>query len=336
MTSTKEGLRSRVTAASTAVTTQQEASIGRPNTVYSFLTDPKTNKQMTRMLGTEEMAERWLRIALTLCRQTPKLMACTPESFAGALMQCAQLKLEPGPPLGLAWILPYDKNTKIDGQWVKRLDAQFILGYPGIVQLAMRSAQIASIAAHAVCEGDEFRFDYLSNERHHRPPTRGLRGKAIGYYAVAQFANGGTYFNYMSREELIAHRDEFAAAKKFKSGPWYEDADKERSPLFDGMARKTMIRQARPYLPASPDFILATTVDESVIRVDPSGKMLIDDAELETLVTTPQEPTVAIAAAEEDAPPEPATLEAPPDDQATFDEIEAILEEGGPEDDLPL
>lgn len=325
-----EGLRNRVVASSTALTTGQDGTVGQPNTVYGFLTDPKTNKQIARMLGTEEMAERWLRIALTLCRQTPKLMTCSPESFAGALMQCAQLKLEPGPPLGLAWILPYEKNTKVNGQWVKRTDAQFILGYPGIVQLAMRSAQIASIAAHAVCEGDEFRFDYLSNERHHRPPLHGLRGRAIGYYAVAQFANGGTYFNYMSREEVIAHRDEFAAAKKFKSGPWFEDADKERTPLFDGMARKTMIRQARPYLPASPDFILATTVDEAVIRVDERGKMLIDDAELESLITAGESDGAVVDAIE--GPKEEVTVEAEGAAKApagveepTFDEIEAIL-----------
>ncbi len=318
-------LRNRVVASSAAVTT--EAGERGPETVYGFLTDPRTNRQLARMVGTEEMAERWLRIALTLCRQVPKLMTCTQDSFAGALMQCAQLKLEPGPPLGLAWILPYKHNVKVGNSWQKRTDAQFILGYPGIIQLAMRSAQIASIAAHTVCEGDEFRFDYLSQERYHRPPTRGLRGQPIGYYAVAQFANGGTYFNYMSREEMVAHRDEFAAAKEFKSGPWFEDADKDRSPLFDGMARKTMIRQARPYLPASPDFILATTVDEAVIRVDDKGKMLIDDAELESLVTASGADGAVVDVVEAPAAePDAEAAAAPaPSGEPLFDDVAAIL-----------
>jgi recombination protein RecT len=284
MSKSPEALKDRVEAASTAVVAQTDITPGRPNSVIGFLTDTKTTRQMARLLGTDEMAERWLRIALTVCRQTPKLLACTPESFAGALMQCAQLKLEPGPPLGLAWILPYDKSVKVNGAWHKVPEAQFMLGYAGIVQLAQRSGQIANIFANAVCEGDEFGFDYLTGEKHHKPPTRGLRGKAIGFYCSARYANGGEHFLYMSREQMVQHRDQFAAAKKFKSGPWYEDEAAEQSPLFDGMGRKTMVRLSRPYLPASPDFIQAIQADEHVSRFEVnSARVVIDDESFEGL-----------------------------------------------------
>jgi recombination protein RecT len=324
-------LRSRVEAASTAVVAQTDASAGTPNSVTGYLMDPRTTRQISRLLGTEEMAERWLRIALTVCRQTPKLLACTPESFAGALMQCAQLKLEPGPPLGLAWILPYDKSVKVNGAWHKVPEAQFMLGYSGIVQLAQRSGQIANIFANAVCEGDEFGFDYLTGEKHHKPPTRGLRGKAIGFYCSAKYANGGEHFLYMTREEMVKHRDQFAAAKKFKNGPWYEDEALEASPLFDGMGRKTMVRLSRPYLPASPDFIQAIQADERVSRLEiSSDRVVIDDESFEGLNLGGETPT-AVDAETPALATAPTEVAGPPDLVIeNFDEGTAEDESGTP------
>jgi recombination protein RecT len=234
--------------------------------------------------------------------------------------------LEPGPPLGLAWILPFDNNRKVSGTWHKITEAQFLLGYPGIVQLAMRSGQLADIAAHAVCEGDEFSFDYLSGEKHHKPPIRGLRGKAIGFYCAARYANGGEHFRYMTREQMVQHRDQFAASKKFKSGPWFEDESQEQSPLFDGMGRKTMVRLSRPYLPASPDFINAVSADERVSRLDvTTGRVVIDDESFAGLNTGAETPAIDGA--------EAAALEPGEDEAGTpniFDAVPAPTEADAP------
>ena len=62
-----------------------------PSSVMGFLTHPGTLKQVTRLLGNEEMADRWLRIGLTEVKRIDKLGDCTLASFAGALMQCAML-----------------------------------------------------------------------------------------------------------------------------------------------------------------------------------------------------------------------------------------------------
>lgn len=255
----------------------------KPSSVTSWLTHGTTTKQIARLLGSEEMAERWLRIALTECQRNPKLFDCTFESFAGALMQCAQIKLEPGQPLGLSWIIPFENSVRIGSEWTKRLDAQFQLGWTGIVQLARRSGQLGDIAARDVCERDEFDFNYLTGHKHHKPPLRGDRGEAYGFYCYAKFANGGEHFLYMTREQVVAHAARFSQSyksalkiaekyKKTPAGPWFEH--------FEAMGRKTVVKQSRPFLPASPDWIAALDADDRVVSLRDGNRLIIDSDEM--------------------------------------------------------
>ena len=56
--------------------------------------------------------ERFTRMALSAINNTPELAECTPMSFIGALMNAAQLGLEPNTPLGQAYLIPY-KNKGV-------------------------------------------------------------------------------------------------------------------------------------------------------------------------------------------------------------------------------
>lgn len=294
---------------------------GDPTSVMGFLTNPKTRIQVARLLGDKDMAERWLRIGLTEVRRitgTPGrhngLADCSMESFAGALMQCAMLKLEPGPPLGLSWILPYENRVKVGNTWTTRMDAQFQLGYPGIIQLAHRSAQLADIAAHEVCEGDEFGFDYLSGEKHHRPPYKGERGEAYGVYLFAKYANGGEHFNYMTKEQVLAHAARYSKAYQFDLKR-IADGGKGTSPWstnFVPMMRKTAVKQSRPYLPASADFVVGLRADEQTMRVDwEREQIVIDDDSLDMALSAPQAEEVGeVVAAETGEKREPNAEEA--------------------------
>ena len=51
--------------------------------------------------------ERFTRMVFTALYSTPKLQQCTPQSFLGAMMQAAQLGLEPNTPVGQAYLIPY-------------------------------------------------------------------------------------------------------------------------------------------------------------------------------------------------------------------------------------
>lgn len=201
--------------------------------------------------------ERLLRIATTSIRTNPKLKICTPESLLGAVMQCAQLGLEPSI-LGHAYLVPY-KNKKKDAQG-RELgyvdEAQFQIGYKGLIELARRTGQISSIMAQAVYEKDEFEYEYGIDEKLRHVPTDGDRGRVVKYYAYAKFKDGGYSFMVMSRRDIETHRDKFSKAKNF--GPWVDH--------FDEMAKKTVLKALMKYMPISVEFQKAVSMDETTKR----------------------------------------------------------------------
>ena len=180
-------------------------------------------------------AERFFQLAVSAYNSEPKLADCSTISVLSCVMKCAALGLEPSAVdgLGRAYILPFF-NRKVNG-----LEATFILGYKGMIDLARRSGKIKSISARAVYEGDEFHYAYGLNEDLYHVPMH--RSKNLIYtYCVAHFTDGGHYFCVLSREDIEAAR---STSKAGKSGPWVTN--------YDAMAIKTAIRRAFPYLPVS-------------------------------------------------------------------------------------
>ena len=100
--------------------------------------------EIRRALPAVLTPERFTRMALSAVNNTPALAECTPMSFIAALMNAAQLGLEPNTPLGQAYMIPY-KNKGI-------LECQFQLGYKGMIDLAYRTGQIQMIQAQVVRE----------------------------------------------------------------------------------------------------------------------------------------------------------------------------------------
>ncbi len=79
--------------------------------------------EIRRALPAVLTPERFTRMALSAINNTSELADCTPMSFIAALMNAAQLGLEPNTPLGQAYLIPY-KNRGV-------LECQFQLGYKG-------------------------------------------------------------------------------------------------------------------------------------------------------------------------------------------------------------
>lgn len=213
-------------------------------------------------------SERMLKLALGALRTTPKLASASLSSLLGSVVTCAQLGLEPNTPLGHAYLLPFDKREKRDGQWVTvETQVQVIIGYKGMLDLARRSGQIVSIAAHEVCEGDEFRFAYgLEEELVHRPAMKD-RGAVIGFYAVAKLQGGGYSFEFMSTDEVNHIRDKAAEKNRAKkdnqgrpiiTGPWLDN--------YVEMGRKTVLRRLFKYLPISIESLaFASAIDGNAV-----------------------------------------------------------------------
>ena len=217
----------------------------RPQTIAGLMADPKIKAQMALALPKHMTSDRLARIALTEIRKVPTLAKCDQTSFLGAIMQCAQLGLEPGGALGHAYLLPFENRKK------GITEVQFIVGYRGMIDLARRSGQIVSLTARTVHENDEFSYQYGLNEDLKHVPATGDRGALLYVYAVAKLKDGGVQFEVMSRSDIDKVR---AQSKAGNYGPWQTH--------YDEMAKKTVIRRLFKYLPVSIELATAVTMDE--------------------------------------------------------------------------
>ena len=204
--------------------------------------------EIRRALPAVITPERFTRMALSAINNTPELADCTPMSFIAALMNAAQLGMEPNTPLGQAYLIPYrNKGT---------LECQFQLGYKGLIDLAYRTGQIQIIQAQAVREYDYFEYQYgLDSSLVHKPGHE-ERGQITFIYGLFKLSNGGFGFEVSNKAEMDAFAARYSKSFGSKYSPWTED--------FESMAKKTVIKRALKYAPICSDFQKALSLDETV------------------------------------------------------------------------
>lgn len=249
----------------------------KPQTLADLITGESMKKQFALALPKHMSADRFTRVALTELRKTPKLMQADPASFMGAIMQCAQLGIEPGGALGHAYLLPFDNRRS------GKTEVQFILGYKGMIDLARRSGQIVSIEARAVYERDTFSVRFgLDPDLQHEPAwEEDDRGQLRAVYAVAKLQGGGVQFEVMGRKEIERIRNEsqgYKAAAKYGNSPWHQH--------FEEMARKTVLRRIFKYLPVSIEYVEAQERedrDTSLASIEVEATPIIDNSTGEIL-----------------------------------------------------
>lgn len=245
----------------------------------------KAKPQLARALPSTMDPDRLARILLTEVRKTPRLAACTADSLLGACLSAAQLGLEPGP-LQQVYLVPR-KNKGTD-------EVQLLIGYRGIIDLAMRSERVIDVDAHVVYENDFFSHEHGTDPHLKHVPTLGARGEPVCAYAVARLRNGGAPFVVLSLDDIRARQ---AKSQSGQYGPWNTD--------WAAMARKSAVRALAPFLPQSTEFAMAATVDET-IRTDIAP---LDDAPVRVPNETDQPAEVEAAPEVIDVTPEPADAE---------------------------
>jgi recombination protein RecT len=218
--------------ASTEVATAED----KPASIAQFL--DQLAPQLQRALPRHMSGDRLARIALTQVRLQPKLAACNPHSFAGALLTAAQLGLEPHVN-GEAYLVPYGR------------ECQLIIGYQGYAKLFWQHPLARHLDAQTVFEKDEFDWALGLNPYLTHKPARGDRGKPIYYYAVVALTTGASEFVVLTPEEVKELRG--------KEGPNGGIKDPMR-----WMERKTPLRQLAKLIPKSPSLALALEADERV------------------------------------------------------------------------
>lgn len=212
--------------------------------------------------------ERFTRMALSALNTTPQLAACSQVTFLAALMNAAQLGLEPNTPLGQAYLIPYKNKGK--------LECQFQIGYRGLIDLVYRNEDIQTVQAQCVYENDEFEYELGLNPKLVHKPAVKERGELILVYAFWKSKNGGFGFEVMSKEDIDNHARKYSQSFSSSYSPWKKN--------YEEMAKKTVIKKCLKYAPIKADLTRAFNSDESIkseLSVDMSE--VVNEQEPETV-----------------------------------------------------
>lgn len=258
----------------------------------------KSKAQIALALPKHLNVDRLARIVMTSVQKTPRLLMCSQTSLIGAVIQAAQLGLEPDGVLGEAFLIPY-KNRRSGN-----FECQFQPGYKGLIKLARQSGEISTIAARIVRQGDLFRYRLGLEEQLDHEPKAPHSAEPTHCYAIAKLKDGGKQFEVMTTEEIEELRQR--CSKSSDDGPWVTD--------WEAMAKKTVLKRLCKLLPASVELAKAVAYDDlSTAGLPQEFEDAIDLPE----ATVPSLPASKLDALAEQSTPErePGQDEPPPEEE---------------------
>lgn len=212
----------------------------------------------------------------------PALQECDAGTILAGALLGESLNLSPSPQLGQYYLVPF-KNRKAN-----KIDVQFVLGYKGYIQLALRSGQYADLDVTEIKQGEylgkdsmtgkpKFQFIEDDDQRDALP--------TVGYMAYFEYMNGFRKVLYWSKEKMMNHADtyskafsrqkyeELLAGKIPESEMWKYSSFWYKS--FDDMAKKTMLRQLiSRWGVMSIEMTKALESDNAVAAVADNGEIL--------------------------------------------------------------
>jgi len=263
----------------------QNAVAKKKSTAVDYLNDARFREQLAAALPKFLDTDHFVRSAITEFRMNPALTECSVPSVLGYFMQAAACGLEPASVLGQCYPVPFN-NKKTGAR-----ECQFLLSYRGMLSIARRSGEIASVIAETVHEKDEFEIAYgLEPNLVHKPHIGDNPGAMIGAYCVVRFKGEGVepLIKFMPKAEIDAHRKR---SKASSSGPWVTD--------YEEMAKKTVFRSVFKWLPVSLEQVMATTGDGAAVKYNTQAQNADDALEIEFVRSEDEEaPDAEQAAAE--------------------------------------
>lgn len=212
-------------------------------TTKQFLEQANVKARFEELLG--KRAPQFLASVLQVINSNDLLKKASPESVYMAAVTAATLNLPINNNLGFAYIVPFK------GQ------AQFQIGYKGLIQLAQRTGQYKTISVTPVYEGqivsedplNGFEFDWKAKQS----------DVIIGYAAKIVLINGFEKTLYSPVDSVKAHAKKYSQTYKRDMGLWKDE--------FDVMAQKTVLKHLiSKYGPLSIELQTAVEADQAVIK----------------------------------------------------------------------
>lgn len=240
------------------------------------ITTEKYRSLVNNTLSDPERAKRFIATITSSVAVSPALQKCDAGTILAGALLGESLNLSPSPQLGQFYLVPFecrikDQNGKTvwltdpDGNFLKddngrkiaatEKRAQFVIGYKGYIQLAIRSGYYKHINVLEVKQGEFISYNPFTEEfsaKWYKFPEEREQIPTVGYVAVFEYLNGFKKLIYWTKDQMIRHAETYShisseVLKKIESGEipdeemwkyssfWYKN--------FDAMGKKTMLRQ---------------------------------------------------------------------------------------------
>ena len=225
-----------------------------------------------------------------------------PITVIQSALKAATFDLPIDPTLGYAYIVPFN-NRKDDDSYV--MEASFVIGYRGLLQLAMRTGAYEKINVVDVREGELVSYNRLTedvelefvedeDERDALP--------IIGWCGYYRLTNGMEKTIYMSRKQIVKHEEKNRKGKYMGKG-WRTD--------FDAMAAKTVLRRligkwgilsidyqmkADASTMAAAEALATGKVDDTDVPMDITPEFVVSDEDAAIVAELDKEAAAAQAA----------------------------------------
>lgn len=247
---------------------QQQERPSIPKLLNNTLDNSGYKRRFDELLG--KRAPQFVSSLAALINSNEDVLAIfrdNPITIIQSALKAAAYDLPIEPSLGYAYILPFKKS------------AVFVLGYKGMVQLALRTGLYMRLNAVDVREGELISYDRLTEDIEFRwEADNAKRAKipVIGYAAFYRLKNGMEKTLFMTKDEIDAH--ELANRKGADKNPVWKNH-------YDEMAKKTILRRLlSKWGIMSINYLDASPADQEVMRNMADGTL--DDTEM------PQERTI--------------------------------------------
>ena len=255
---------------------------------------PAYKQLIANTLNEPKKQSRFIASITSAVAVNPALQECTPQTIIAGALLGESLSLSPSPQLGQFYLVPFKQKEKYsrNGDLLEPecTKATFVLGYKGMIQLAMRSGHYKKIVVLEMKEGEVKSFNPLEEEIDCviiTDPEAREQAPTVGYYAMFEYVNGFRKSMYWTTAQMIRHADRYRAAfsasayEKLQRGEipekelwkyssfWYKS--------FDEMAKKTMLRQIISHWGAmSTDLETAIVSDGASLGIS-GNDIIVDD-----------------------------------------------------------
>lgn len=254
---------------------QQQERPSIPKLLNNTLDNSGYKRRFDELLG--KRAPQFVSSLAALINSNEDVLAIfqnNPITIIQSALKAAAYDLPIEPSLGYAYILPFKQN------------AVFVLGYKGMVQLALRTGLYMRLNAVDVREGELISYDRLTEDiefRWEEDNAKRAKIPVVGYAAFYRLKNGMEKTLFMTKDEIDAH--ELANRKGADKNPVWKNH-------YDEMAKKTILRRLlSKWGIMSINYLEASPADQEVMRNMADGTL--DDTEMPQSQTIENSPNLA-------------------------------------------